>query len=217
MRKMAKEFDLSAFAVDGGFRLEDQTVENCRIIGTQYRNFDLIHCIFRGVVFENAFQGRPGQYVNIRDCCFTDCEFRDQYRGKAIRLTCCYNTFTDCLIVNMVYRSYEERAEICGDRFINCHFRNIEIQGDVRVYDMEATGGSARYVDYLGRSISRCTFSDMCFEDMLIKADLTDNRMGNVLFRDVTVRGNDIDRNELIGCTNRYTLIRERPDAGQTV
>lgn len=209
---MVKEFRLSAFAVDGGFRLENQTVENCGIMGTQYNNFAFIKCTFHGVVFENTFVGAPGQYVHIRDCEFTDCEFRDQYRGIATRLICYNNIFTDCRVVNMVYHGYEEQSEICGNRFIDCCFRGIEIQGDIRVSGMEAIGGSMRYVDYIGSRITRSTFTDMSIEDILIKANLTDNRMENVLFRDVTVRGNDNDRNELVGCTNRYTFIKERPE-----
>lgn len=207
---MSKEFRLSAFAVEGGYRLENQTVENCRIMGIQYRNFDFIDCRFHKVIFENAFEGETGQYVNIQGCEFTDCEFRNQYRGIGVRLNLHCNVFTDCRVINTVYHGYMEPSEIRSNRFINCHFRSIEIQGNVSLSGLEMTGGSIRYIDYIGSSITQSTFSGITMEDILVKAALTDNRMENVVFRDVTIRGSGDDRNELENCTNRYTFIKER-------
>lgn len=201
-----KEFNWEEFTRNDKVRIENINVENCQVIGTHREWVEIINCQFRNVIFHNVYEDNC---VDIEDCEFINCTFQDTFDGDSVLMTYFRNRFKDCLFENVVYNGYTEQSEIIDyNKFFNCHFRNIEIKGDVTLMDMEINGGSIERLVYEANIITGCRFSNVLMKNILIRAYLTENIMEKVTFEDVVIQGKE-DHNDLINCINEFKLIYE--------
>lgn len=181
-------------------------MENCQVTGTHREWIEIRNCQFRNVIFHNI---NEDNCVDIEDCEFINCTFRDKFEGNSVLMTYFRNRFWDCLFENVVYNGYTEQSEIVHyNKFCNCHFRNIEIKGDVTLMDMEIDGGIIEHMVYEANMIAGCRFSNVLMKDIFVRAYLTESRMEKVTFEDAVIQGKE-DHNELINCINEFKFIYE--------
>lgn len=109
----------------------------------------------------------------------------------------------------MSYNSIQVQSNIVNCKLINCNFRKIQIEGDLCFIGLEISGGEVEDFRYTGNQILANEFSNMEIKDANLNVALIKNKMENVIFENVTLKGYNKE-NTFTNCdTSGFTFIQD--------
>lgn len=201
---MLHDFDFSQFKSKDEILVENLRIENCRITGIQCKFLRILKCNFKNVVFDNSIYE---VYTNIKNCEFNGCIFHDTFEGDDLELAIGDSVFSNCLFEGISYQSFSIQSNITNCKLLDCHFKNIQIKGDLCFTGLEINGGEVEHFHFYGNQILQNNLFDIKLKDVSLVGALIQNKMENVIFKNVTLKGYNMD-NTFLNCdTNEFTFV----------
>lgn len=205
---MLQKFDYLQFKSKSKDKVfvENISIENCIITGIQCGFLTFLKCSFKNVVFENSLYE---VYTCMENCEFVDCKFHDNFEGNDLELVIRGCTFSDCLFENISYNSIQVQSNIINCKMINCNFKKIQIEGDLCFIGLEISGGKVEDFRFTGNQILANEISNMQIKDANLNVALIKNKMENVIFENVILKGYDKE-NTFTNCDKSgFTFIQD--------
>ena len=184
-----KDFDISEYLKGEEVYLENLRIENCRIavLQAEWRKTKLVisNCTLHNVVFDNHC-GRG--YVEITGSEFDNCSFSDSLGNG--HLTVKDSLFQNTLFEN-VYLSDNAGigSSIKCSSFLDCSWKNVILQWNIGFYGVEINGGRVENSSFVGQVMDGCQITHFQMEDVDMKLMLIQNRLENVIFKNVMLNG----------------------------
>lgn len=198
------------------FQYSDVSIEACQLKncvfrgaqGQQCRSFEMIESTFEKVRFENQFKD---SLIAAENCSFRHCVFQGTLGSGDFEL--CNSQFEDSLAENINMGPQGESALITECTFQNCSLKNIEINREIELDELDIRGGKIEQVNSISSDIQGCHFYQVCMENVYLEANFVENDMEDVIFKNVTLKGTmrnkaDFDENVFIHCdTSGFTYL----------
>ena len=89
----------------------------------------------------------------------------------------------------MKYEAPQVQSDITDCKFMNCNFKNIQIDGDLSINGIEVTDGKIENFHFYGNTIWDNTLSNVQMIDVDLNGALIQNKLKDVCLKNVTLKG----------------------------